>query len=299
MNVLIVDDQRVMREISKSVVSSMGHACLEAENGEDAIAIIQSEKVDLMLLDVEMPGINGFQTAKLIREQSNIWFPIIFLSAKTDAEFFVEGIRSGGDAYLFKPVVPEVLGAMVKAMERIVNAQDELHHAKVKMEQLAHRDALTGLVNRRGFDNAINLEFDKAKADKTPLTLMMLDVDHFKQYNDNYGHQAGDDCLVCVARVLEKTLCREFDMVARYGGEEFSVILPNTPLAEANIVAERIVAQMAQANIPHEYSSAAKHVTVSGGMVQLHQHQSPADLIEVADKQLYQAKNQGRNQVVG
>ena len=116
-----------------------------------------------MLLDVEMPGINGFQTAKLIRDLNPIWFPIIFISAKTDTEFFVEGIRSGGDAYLYKPVVPEVLESMIKAMERIVSTQDELHHAKVKMEQLAHRDVLTGLVNRRGFDNAIELECDKAK----------------------------------------------------------------------------------------------------------------------------------------
>lgn len=299
MNVLIVDDQRVMREISKSVVSSMGHQVMEAENGEEAIGVTQTEKVDLILLDVEMPGINGFQTAKMIRNLNSIWFPIIFLSAKTDTEFFVEGIQSGGDAYLYKPVVPEVLESMIRAMERIVSSQEELHRAKVKMERLAHRDVLTGLVNRRGFDNAIKLEFDKAKQDKSPLTVMMIDVDHFKQYNDNYGHQAGDACLQIVAKGLQAALCREQDLVARYGGEEFSVILPNTSITDAKIVANRIIERVAETKVPHEYSSAADHVTVSGGMVALDEHESVEALIEAADKNLYLAKEGGRNQVKG
>ncbi|PIE41278.1 MAG: diguanylate cyclase response regulator [Gammaproteobacteria bacterium] len=297
MNVLIVDDQRLMREISKAVVESMGHTVFEAKNGEEALEIVQAEKIDLLLLDVEMPGINGFQTAKLIRDISAIWFPIIFLSAKVEIEFFVEGIRSGGDVYLYKPVIPEVLEAMIKAMERIVISQEELHHAKVKMERLAHRDKLTGLVNRRGFDNAISLELTKAKRDKTPLTIMMIDVDQFKQYNDNYGHQAGDDCLRRVAQQLEKALCRGFDIVARYGGEEFAIILPNTSLEQAKVVSTRIVQQMAEANIPHEFSMVADHVTISGGMAELDQHDTAKELVEAADKKLYLAKENGRNQV--
>lgn len=295
MNILIVDDQRVMREISKAIVSEMGHTALEAENGEMALGVTQLEKVDLILLDVEMPGINGFKTAEIIRSLHKNWFPIIFLSAKTDTEFFVEGIRSGGDAYLYKPVVPEVLESMVRSMERIVTSQEELHRAKVNMELLAHRDALTGLVNRRGFDNAIQLEFDKAKQDKSPLTLMMLDVDHFKKFNDHYGHQAGDDCLKLIAKQLKKALCRERDIIARYGGEEFAMILPDTTLENAQVVAQRVIDCVAEAQIPHEHSDTASNVTVSGGMVQLGEHASVKELIEDADQRLYQAKEGGRN----
>lgn len=299
MNVLIVDDQRVMRQISKAIISEMGHTALEAENGEMALGITQLEKVDLILLDVEMPGINGFKTAQMIRGLHKNWFPIIFLSAKTDTEFFVEGIRSGGDAYLFKPIVPEVLESMVKAMERIVTSQEELHRAKVNMELLAHRDALTTLVNRRGFDNAIELEFDKAKRDKSPLTLLMIDVDHFKKYNDNYGHQAGDECLKAIAKHLAKALFRERDIVARFGGEEFAVILPDTTRENALIIANRIIDSFADAKILHEYSSVSNQVTVSGGIMQFSDHPTCKSLIEQADKRLYEAKQKGRNQFVG
>ena len=298
MNILIVDDQRVMREIVKTVVSQLGHWPLEADSGEEALELVSQQKIDMLLLDVEMPGINGFETARAIRQQTPHWFPIVFLSAKTETEFFVAGIQSGGDAYLYKPVVPDVLAAMIRAMERIVNSQEELHRAKVKMEKLAHRDALTGAVNRRGFDNAIQLEFEKAKADKQPLAMMMIDVDHFKLFNDNYGHQAGDDCLRQLASQLESALCREQDILARYGGEEFAVILPETDIAGAKLVAERLEKAVAKLAIPHEFSSCADRVTMSIGLVLLGGHASAAEFIEAADQKLYQAKTAGRNRVV-
>ena len=298
MKVLIVDDQRSMRLVSLSVVAGLGHEVIEAECGQDAIEICRKEKVDLILMDVEMPGLNGFETTRIIREDTSIWFPIIFVSAKTDTKHFSEGIRSGGDIYLFKPIVPEVLEAMIHAMERIALIQEELHGTKLKMELLAFQDTLTGLVNRRGFDKAMELEVARSIKEKDPLTLIMIDVDQFKPFNDNNGHQAGDECLKAVGETLRKGMCRPADIVARYGGEEFAVILPNTTAEQALAVSKRISEHFAQLNYPHEHSSVADHVTVSGGIAQFKgEGQSINELIEAADKKLYEAKEAGRNQI--
>ncbi len=297
MRVLIVDDQRSIRMVSSSVVSSLGHDVIEASCGQDAVYICENEKVDLILMDVEMPGMNGFETTKHIRQESSSWFPIIFVSAKTDPKFFSEGIKSGGDIYLFKPIVPEVLESMIHAMERIVNIQDELHGTKVKMELLAYQDGLTGLVNRRGFDKALALEFDYARKEKSPLSVIMLDVDHFKPFNDNYGHQAGDECLKAVSKVLKAAACRTTDIVTRYGGEEFALILPNTNIAQAEVVGERIIGAFKELAYPHGYSSVESYITVSGGIAQLQDQDSAKALIESADKRLFAVKESGRNRI--
>jgi len=297
MKILIVDDQRSMRLISTSVAQSLGHDVIDTESGHEAIEICQREKIDLVLMDVEMPSINGFETTKIIRENANHWFPIIFVSAKTDPKFFVEGIQSGGDIYLFKPIVPEVLESMIKAMHRIASIQNELHSTKVKMELLAHQDQLTGLVNRRGFDNAMALEFQHALEAKSPLTVIMLDIDHFKPFNDNYGHQAGDKCLAAVSAVLKSVVCRPNDIVARYGGEEFTVILPNTSAKDAAQVCERIIAGFKKLAWQHEYSTCSDYVTVSGGLAELDKHMDSDSLIKQADDSLYQAKEDGRNRI--
>lgn len=299
MKVLIVDDQRSMRLVSLAVVAGLGHDVIEAECGQDAIDLCRQEKVDLILMDVEMPGLNGFETTKIIRQDTSIWFPIIFVSAKTDTKFFTEGIQSGGDIYLYKPIVPEVLEAMIHAMERIAQIQDELHGTKLKMELLAFQDTLTGLVNRRGFDKAVELEITRSIKEKDPLTLIMIDVDQFKPFNDNNGHQAGDECLKAVGETLRKAMCRPADIVARYGGEEFAVILPNTNAVQAQAVAKRINKLFSDLNYPHEHSLVADHVTVSGGIAQFAgEGQSAAEFIESADKLLYEAKEAGRNRIL-
>jgi len=297
MKVLVVDDQRSMRMISSSVAKSLGHEVFEVSCGQEAVDFCCDDKVDLILMDVEMPGLNGFEATKKIREQTKTWFPIIFVSAKTDPKFFTEGIHSGGDIYLFKPIIPEVLESMIKAMQRIASIQDELHSTKIKMELLAHQDKLTGLVNRRGFDNAMALEFEHAQIEKTSLSLIMVDVDHFKPFNDNYGHQAGDDCLVAVSKALKEAMCRSDDIVARYGGEEFAIILPNTGAENAVLVGQRIIEAFKKLAYQHEYSSTAAYITVSGGVADLNGHTTPEELIKSADKALYHVKETSRNRI--
>lgn len=298
MKVLVVDDQRSMRILCVSIVQALGHEVIEADSGQAAVDICQNEKIDLILMDVEMPGMNGFEATKAIREASKIWFPIIFVSAMTDTKFFAEGIRSGGDIYLFKPIVKEVLESMINAMHRIANIQDELHSTKVKMELLAHQDALTGLVNRRGFDSAIDLELQHAHDEKGELSLIMLDIDHFKSYNDFYGHQKGDDCLTRVSKIIKAAACRPQDIVARYGGEEFAMILPNTKLEHAQIVANRLKSGLEAIAYPHEKSTTASHVTVSCGIAHRLPGDNVGDIISRADQALYEAKQQGRNRAV-
>lgn len=298
MKVLIVDDQRSMRIVCSSIVKSLGHDVIEASCGEEAIDTCRDEKVDLILMDVEMPGMSGFEATKRIREFSHNWFPIIFISAMTETKFFAEGIRSGGDIYLFKPIVKEVLESMINAMHRIARIQSELHSTKVRMEILAHQDALTSLINRRGFDNAIALEMTQAATDKAPLSMVMLDIDHFKSYNDFYGHQEGDSCLKQVSQVLKSSICRPQDIVARYGGEEFAVVLPNTRSEHAAIVVKRLMEGLQERALPHEKSDTADVITVSCGIAQMQAGDTPEMLIERADQALYQAKDQGRNRYV-
>ena len=298
MKVLIVDDQRSMRIVSMAIVESLGHQVIDADSGKKAIEICSEEKVDLILMDVEMPEMNGFETTKVIRSESSIWFPIIFVSAMTDTKFFAEGIRSGGDIYLFKPIVREVLESMINAMHRIAKIQDELHSTKVRMELLAHQDALTGLVNRRGFDNAIELEVEHSKSDKMPLSLLLLDIDHFKLFNDHYGHQEGDECLAAVAQVLRTAACRPNDIVARYGGEEFAIILPATRPEHAEIVVDRVFAGLRNLAYPQSESPTDSVVTISCGIAELVPDRSVDELIKAADEALYQAKEEGRNRCV-
>jgi diguanylate cyclase (GGDEF)-like protein len=183
-------------------------------------------------------------------------------------------------------------------METIADMQEELHLAKSEMEKMADRDALTGRVNRRGLDSAIELELKKAIDDKSSLALMLVDVDKFKPFNDNLGHPAGDVCLEEVARLLTGVMHRELDIVTRYGGEEFAIVLPNTDTARTRQVADRIIRDCGDRKCPHGFSEVAKHVTVSGGIDILESETSAKELLQKAEKLLYRAKEQGRNQFV-
>ncbi len=296
MKVLVVEDSRSISHLIQAFVQDLGHEVTVAETGERALELFTPEDTDLILMDIELPGINGFEVTRRVRDklQKN-WIPIIFLSAQNSDEHFVEGIRAGGDAYLYKPVNGPVLQSMVSAMGRIASVQDELQRVNNKLEEMAYLDPLTGLFNRRGMLRHLSREWGRALRSQKTLSLLVMDVDHFKAYNDHYGHLEGDRCLEKIGQSLTDSLMRAADIACRYGGEEFLVLLPETELAGAIEVAKRIQQVLHDAALPHEKSATSDRVTMSIGVVEKGDEITPEELIRRADQYLYKAKEQGRN----
>ncbi len=296
MNVLIVDDSTSIRNLIRAFVEEMGHKVIEAVDGAEAIGLFQNNRIDFVLMDVEMPGMNGFETTRKLRSiDPDYWFPIVFLSAKDDSAHFVEGIESGGDAYLSKPVNGPVLRAMVRAMARIANMQEQLLEATKNMELLANQDQLTGLTNRRGFDEAFHLMLERSFRNSTTLAMLMIDIDFFKQYNDNYGHICGDKCLQKIAQIISNNLLASSDTISRYGGEEFAILIPNVNPDKIKIIAKRLCEAVQQAQIPN-LGSHFGTLTISIGCAIMQNQETEEDIIARADAALYQAKHNGKNQ---
>jgi diguanylate cyclase (GGDEF)-like protein len=303
MKVLLVDDSIAYSQVIQSYVESAGHSVITACDGEQGILKFLEHKPDLVLLDVNMPNMDGYQCARHIRkncQQGNLWIPIIFLSAEVTDDAIVKGIDSGGDDYLLKPITLKVLSAKLRAMARIANMRKELEDASAHLKRLSLVDGLTQLYNRRHFDEALELEWSRSNRSQAPLSLIICDIDHFKAFNDNYGHVAGDDALVKASKTIIETLKRPSDMPARYGGEEFVVILPDTPTVGAMIVAEQLRTAMNTLTIPHAFSNAANIVTMSFGVSTYYPNQTKASYVELvksADRGLYRAKKNGRNRI--
>ncbi|MDR2187431.1 MAG: diguanylate cyclase [Azonexus sp.] len=308
MKILIVEDSRSNLMLLTEYIRRLGATVLPAESGAAAVASFDRERPDLVLLDVVLPDIDGFAVARRIRasEKGGDWTPIIFLSSLGKDKDIEQGIMAGGDDYLLKPVSEVVLGAKVRAMGRLIEMRDslvklasELDKANQDLQRLSASDGLTGIANRRYFDDCLTREWRRARRSGSELALVMCDVDHFKKFNDTYGHQAGDECLRRVAGAIATSLERGSDVAARYGGEEFVVLLPETPLGGALIVAEKIRRAVQTLNIPHSASSHSR-VTLSIGLAATVPERDNAanSLIAAADQALYEAKNTGRNRVV-
>ena len=304
MKILVVDDSKAIRQIVAECIKTLGHSVENAENGEQCLEFLQHNEVDLILMDVEMPGINGLDATKAIRDaKKSDWFPIIFLTSHTDDESFTSGILAGGDAYIAKPLNPLRLQLTIIAMERIYvmrqklqQAQLELESANRKLEHLSYHDQLTGLANRRHYDDTLESQFGLAKRNKSPLSLIICDIDYFKLYNDAYGHQQGDHCLMQVAELIKNNTQRPTDLACRYGGEEFTVILPDTNLVGARAVAEKLRQQIFASNIPHSASKVANCVSLSLGVTTYSgQYKAATEVTKFADAALYKAKEAGRN----
>ncbi len=307
MKILIVEDTRTSLLILTQYVQRLGATVLQADNGERAIELFQSEHPDLVLLDIVLPDIDGFTVAQRLRglEENGNWTPIIFLSSLDKDEDIEKGIAAGGDDYLAKPVSEVVLGAKIRAMQRIVQMRTslvvlarKLDVANQELVRLSARDGLTGIANRRLFDEYIAREWRRARRNSTSMALLMCDVDHFKAYNDSYGHQAGDDCLRRVAEAIQHCMERAADIAARYGGEEFAVILPETQIGGAVFMAEKIRHAIHALHIPHAASSLGQ-ITLSIGIAAFSpgENDEPERLIETADRALYHAKHDGRDRV--
>lgn len=311
MKALIIEDTLTSATLVCHQLGKMGLETVHARDGESGIELFKSERPDLILLDIIMPGLDGFEVARRIRqlERDGEWTPIIFLTARTGDEDLERGIEVGGDDYLIKPVSEIVLKAKVRAMQRIAQMRysllvltRKLDEANRELMRLSSADGLTGIANRRRFDETLLKEWRRCAREARPLALLLIDVDFFKPFNDNYGHQAGDECLKAVARALSQTLHRPSDLAARYGGEEFAVILPGTDEAGALAVAEALRAAVQQMGITHRYSEVAPVVTISVGLACA--TPKPGDetgfigLLKDADAALYRAKSEGRNRVV-
>jgi len=240
MKILVVEDSRSNYHLPIEQVERLGATALSASTGDEAQEKFARTRPDLVLLDLALPDMDGFLLAQRIRatEMPGEWTPIIFLASREDEESIEKGIAAGGDDYLLKPVSEIVLGAKIRAMQRIVLMRSsligltrKLDAANQELVRISSSDGLTGVANRRYFDEAMSIEWRRARRHSNSIALMMCDVDYFKLYNDTYGHQAGDDCLRRIAGAIRQHTERPSDIVARYGGEEFAVVLPETTAA--------------------------------------------------------------------
>lgn len=305
MKALVVEDTRTAMQVICHYLERMGITPLPAETGSIAVEKFIAERPDMVLLDIVLPDIDGFEVARRLRqvEQPGEWTPIIFLTSMTKDEDLEAGIAAGGDDYIHKPVSDVVLGAKIRAMQRIIQMRysllvltRKLDTANQELRRLTSLDGLTGITNRRHFDDTLNREWRRSMRQGAEFSVVMCDVDQFKEFNDCLGHQEGDDCLRRVAAALTAAMERGGDLVARYGGEEFVAILPETSLAGASIVAERMRNAVTALAIAHPRSPFG-HVTISLGVASgvAMPETDPRQLIKAADRALYEAKHAGRN----
>ena len=299
LSILVIDDSASERALLSIRLKKLGHITLGAIDGETALKYLADDKqhFDLILLDVRMPGMDGFETARRIRQLENDritkWRPILFLSGKKDPNDIAEGIKSGGDDYLTKPVDTLVLAAKITALQRIADMRHQLLEIKRQLEIQAQTDELTKLPNRRHFFSQLESEISRAKRYKTPLSIAYLDLDNFKTINDSYGHEAGDAVLCAVSDALNNKL-RSEDSIGRMGGEEFCICLPGATADKSIEPCERYRSLISALVVVCRKENLK--VTASFGLTTFDpQTDDSSSLLARADEALYRAKKDGRN----
>jgi len=288
--ILIVDDERININILNALLKN-DYKLMVATSGEQAIKAATEGQPDLILLDILMPGMDGHQVCRKLKSSpATRTIPIIFITVMGDAENETMGFALGAVDYIPKPFNNAVVKARVGVQMRLKRQNDML-------ENLASMDSLTEVPNRRAFDQARSAEWRRCQREKLPISFLMIDVDQFKQYNDNYGHGAGDECLARIAKAINACIHRPGDLLARYGGEEFAAIMPGTSSEGAMQMAQQFHEAVADLDISHEHSMVAQRVTISVGVATTTRTDTvtPEQLSEAADKMLYQAKESGRN----
>lgn len=286
---LVVDDQPINIQALYQVFATDCQV-LMATDGAKALSLCREQLPDLVLLDVQMPGMDGYEVCAQLKADPQLAdLPVIFVTAHQDAEAETRGLTAGAVDFIAKPFNPAVVRARVRT-HLVLKLQTDL------LRQQAMLDGLTGLFNRRAFDERFEAEFRRARRSKTSLALMMVDVDFFKRYNDHYGHPAGDDCLRGVALALRCGVKRPGDLVCRYGGEEFACVLPETDAAGALHIADLLEQTVRSLATPHATSDIADVVTISVGVAvgMPGEEGSAESMIQLADRQLYLAKSLGR-----
>ena len=291
--ILIIDDETANIKILASALQSHYQISF-ALNGESSFKLIKNEELpDLILLDIVMPGINGYEVcAYLKKKQRTKNIPIIFITSMNAEEDETKGLELGAVDYITKPFSMAIVKARIKTHLELKRHRDILEH-------LSSYDGLTGIPNRRRFDEYIKQEWKRSVRESSLLSLIMVDIDHFKLFNDTYGHWAGDDCLKKTAQTLASCLNRPSDLMARYGGEEFAAILPRTDQKGAVFISEKMRKTIEDMKIPNSCSLTSGYLTISIGSATIVPTicTSPYVLINGCDNSLYEAKNNGRNQV--
>ena len=288
-SILVIDDEVSNLKVLNQILED-DYDILTAQNWHDALEIAANEKPDLILLDVVMPEVDGFELMAMLRvlpETAGI--PIIFITAQTGEEKEERGLKMGAADYIMKPFRTAVVHARVEMQMMNVKQRREI-------ERLSMTDPLTGIPNRRGFDIHLEMEWAHAIRERLPISVLMLDVDHFKDYNDTYGHPQGDAILKAVANIIQASVKRAGDIAARIGGEEFAVLLPNTELGAALAVAERMRAEVEASNVPTQDGKPTSATVSIGAIAERPSPNSDASLfVAKADGCLYVAKESGRN----
>lgn len=306
---LLVDDDPGTIQVLSNMLSAFSDQRF-ATNGVDALRLARAAPPDLVLLDAEMPGMSGFDVCRAIKADSLLCdVPVIFITSHSTPDFEVAAFKMGAADFISKPMQPEVVRARA-------STQLKVRHLTETLRRLASLDGLTGIANRRVFDDNLLTEWRRARRSRRPLSLLISDVDFFKHYNDHHGHQAGDQCLRRVAKALKTVSKRPTDLIARYGGEEFVMVLPDTDAAGAAVLAHALMAEMQRLAMPHGASPLGPHVTMSAGVSTFdvssvnwaadgadsrYEVAVPLlraeDLLRAADTALYAAKKAGRAQV--
>lgn len=300
--ILIIEDSKSQADLTRDFLEKNGYEVLWAGDGISGIKAVKSNSFDLILLDLVLPDMNGNDICRWLKLNGDTkGIPIIMLTVKKALDDKVSSLEAGADGYLAKPYNEVELNVSIYAALRTKALQDELKQRNkqteellTKVEFLAITDPLTGLYNRRFFDNVLKKELTEGKRYGQSVSCLMMDIDHFKRINDTFGHETGDSVLKEIAASL-RTLLREVDTIARWGGEEFIVMMPHTDINGALVPASRILKAIADrifAKIPDE------HITVSIGLACSGETQNTPDiLVNAADLALYEAKKKGRNRI--
>ena len=292
--ILIVDDDSSVVIALHKVLQDIGRIRF-ASTASQALEMINDTSPDLILLDVELPDINGLKLCIMLKQDvETASIPVLFITSKIETGFEEKVFDAGASDFITKPLKPRVVAARVQT-------HLAYHKALVQLNKLAHTDSLSGLANRLSFDEQLDIEFRRARRQQEPLSIVMIDIDEFKKYNDYFGHVAGDDCIKAIGRGLNKITKRPADFAARFGGEEFSLILPNTDKKGAEVLIGSLMTTISDLAIKHAPEAIYPIVTVSVGFSTLEPMQcdfstiAPLDVVSAADKALYQSKHDGRN----
>jgi two-component system cell cycle response regulator len=299
--VLVVDDDVVSRTVVERHLQKAGFKVVTAANGQNALELFDRHFFPIVLTDWMMPGIDGPQLCRLIREkQTDGYVFIILVTARDSKTDIVSGLESGADDYLTKPIHPAEMVARVKTGIRILNLEQSLKTANEEIRLLSITDPLTGCYNRGYLNEHFLFEIKRAQRYSRPLSVVLADIDHFKQVNDTYGHQVGDEVLKAFASCIQNEIRKKIDWVVRYGGEEFLIVLPETPNPGAFSMAERLRQAVAATSIRVADKTIKITASFGGACAACHnkstENVTMDQLVNQADAQLYRAKNEGRNQ---